>query len=481
MADPSVSITILDNQLGILSPSVVGTLIVFGTCTTGTPNTIYGSASVSNVIAALGAGKLVEAAANLISKTGGALHYFVPVTASVVGANSAVTKSNSGAPTLSLTDTPVNDYNVIVQMMLGGARGTATFKYSLNGGDTWSAVFTTAATNLLGTTGVTLNWATGTYVLGDTYSFTCTAPGFSTTNLGDAITAVLAVLGTSINGEGFWVTGLPADASACAANASTLDSALTTAEAQDTYLWGLVEGPLESNASDSQMEAAFVAFASKRVCVCAGTADVNSDVTRGSTSRSSIANVVVPRIAAIPLSQDPAFVGAPQGSIPGINTGTTLTPNGLWRDENIVPGLGDARFITLRTLRGVAGIYVTSTPTMAASGSDFSFLPNRRVMDQFDRTLYKALVPYLNADEITASGGILDPGVARKIGANVAGQCANALGGNVSKNPDGTPKVDVVIGTTNDILSDSTMYATGTTRPKGYIRNIVATSGFVTS
>lgn len=59
--------------------------------------------------------------------------------------------------------------SVVVAIILGGAVGTATFQYSTNGGQTWSATTTTAATVAI-TDGLTLNFAAGTYVANDTYA-----------------------------------------------------------------------------------------------------------------------------------------------------------------------------------------------------------------------------------------------------------------------------------------------------------------------
>jgi hypothetical protein len=59
-----------------------------------------------------------------------------------------------------------------------GASGTATFRYSLDGGDTYSATYATAATFLL-PSGVTANMAAGTYVISTTYTWTDTAPALT--------------------------------------------------------------------------------------------------------------------------------------------------------------------------------------------------------------------------------------------------------------------------------------------------------------
>lgn len=84
----------------------------------------------------------------------------------------AVTHTGTGVvPGMTVTGTPdaaPSPINVLVYVVLGGAVATATFQYSTDGGLTWSATTPTAATVAI-SNGLTLNFAAGTYVLGDTY------------------------------------------------------------------------------------------------------------------------------------------------------------------------------------------------------------------------------------------------------------------------------------------------------------------------
>ncbi len=66
-------------------------------------------------------------------------------------------------PVITLTGHPAANYDLQVDIIVGGARGTATFIWTSDGGATNSAITTTAATVVLGTTGLTAAFATGTY------------------------------------------------------------------------------------------------------------------------------------------------------------------------------------------------------------------------------------------------------------------------------------------------------------------------------
>lgn len=96
-----------------------------------------------------------------------------------IGYGAAMTKSGSG-PDIGVSLYPFGDYNLVVKIVTGGIRGTATFRYSLNGGTSYAGnvpfggadmfpILSAASVALTGTN-MTLTMATGTYVSGDLYS-----------------------------------------------------------------------------------------------------------------------------------------------------------------------------------------------------------------------------------------------------------------------------------------------------------------------
>jgi len=82
---------------------------------------------------------------------------------------SAVTQTGTG-PVVTLTGTALVSADLVIKIRLGGAVATATFDWSTDGGVTWVATaVVTASTVLLGSTGITANFAAGTYVIATTY------------------------------------------------------------------------------------------------------------------------------------------------------------------------------------------------------------------------------------------------------------------------------------------------------------------------
>lgn len=67
----------------------------------------------------------------------------VPVTGSAMG---TVTSSGTSAPVLTITGTPLGAFRLVIDCVLGGAHGTATYRFSTDGGNTWSATVTTNGT-----------------------------------------------------------------------------------------------------------------------------------------------------------------------------------------------------------------------------------------------------------------------------------------------------------------------------------------------
>jgi hypothetical protein len=92
---------------------------------------------------------------------------------------SPATKSNPASPNIVASGAPDGKLTVVVTIVLGGALGTATFTWTAADpstgrtvGESTPVLTTTAGTYALPETGLTLTFAAGTYVAGNTYTFT---------------------------------------------------------------------------------------------------------------------------------------------------------------------------------------------------------------------------------------------------------------------------------------------------------------------
>jgi hypothetical protein len=105
----------------------------------------------------------------------------VPLDGSSMG---TVTETGATVGNVTLTGTPSGAWDLRIDIVAGGARGTATFRFSTDGGNTWSATLTTAATVELtdtnidslvgknGATGITAAFGSATYDAASVYSST---------------------------------------------------------------------------------------------------------------------------------------------------------------------------------------------------------------------------------------------------------------------------------------------------------------------
>jgi hypothetical protein len=172
MAAPSVNLTIRDGGLGIVLPGTGNIHVKLGASPLGDLNTIIPVTNPTDGQVQLGkGGPLMEATAFALSvggqgpvRPGGV--YCVPVNPSTYGSASAVTKVGTGAGTVTVTTKP--SAQVLIKCIAGGSSTTSTWQTSVDGGVTWSATWTAAATIILPrATFVTLAFGAGTAVTGD--------------------------------------------------------------------------------------------------------------------------------------------------------------------------------------------------------------------------------------------------------------------------------------------------------------------------
>ena len=207
MALPGItSVTILDGSLGIIPDDATSVCVKLGACSLGTANQIYSFNSVQDVKDTLGTGKLVDALAVSLDIAGGPV-YAIKMDTSVAGTTSPIQKNLVTTPTASdgnmtVSGSPLDDYNVIVNIVRAGKVGTApypTIQYSLDGGQSYSEEIAVPISGVyvVPSTGLTLTFTNSTngFFIGDSFKFTTVAATWNNTNLSTALTALLADTG----------------------------------------------------------------------------------------------------------------------------------------------------------------------------------------------------------------------------------------------------------------------------------------------
>lgn len=299
----------------------------------------------------------------------------------------AVPGTVQGTATLAVTGTPNDTYEVKVRIVRGGASlaaGTATYKLSLDGGDTWGPETAMPINGVVTPTGtgLTLTWtySSGTgFVAEDIYAVNTLAPTYDASGMATAYSTLDL---SDDEFEGFYFTGAY-DAALCVSLEALL-AASETALRPRFAIVGVRQKTLEETRSawELAVRADFVSFTGLHVVPCAGHTEVIVPSTNRQVTRSA-ALAIAGRIAIAPLSEDLAWVE--RGPLPGV---VSVDYDGA---DN--PSLNDFGFTTLRKRRSrtARGIYVTNPHTGAASDSDFKLLQYLRVWNEGARVLIAAM------------------------------------------------------------------------------------------
>jgi hypothetical protein len=466
MAIPDVRTTILDGALGLAASSSARTQVKIGTCSGGTANVLESISDISSLKEKFGTGPLVEAAARVLSVAGGPV-LCMKVNGSVAGAVGAAAATKTGTATLAVTGAAFDAYDLKVMVVLGGATllaGTATFRYSLDGGLTYSAELAvpTSGVYVIPDSGITLTWtySTGTaFVAGDFWTATATAPGYTTTDLANAITPLLADPRT-------WfllhVVGPAADLAGARGLYAALATHMATAASGYRYARALMEAPSGTDSALLAPATGFGDLADSRVSVGAGYLSVISPISGRSYKRNAAWEAAA-RLSKVAPSQE---IGAVEdGPLSGVVS--------LVRDERATEGLDAGRFVTARTIVGRQGYYITRGRIMASAGSDYSLWTNARVMDIASAVARNSALRFLNSKVAVNANGTIQETAAKAI----EGYIEAGLRGELTQKDDAVD-VSVAVDRAVNILSTGLLKLRVRVRPFGYASDITVELGF---
>lgn len=433
-------------------------------------------------------GHLVNTAANgtvIVTVTGATTFTIQGSTGNGVGAATGTVEFNgvsvgdsTGTSVPTVTGTPNDTYHVRWKWTAAGTRGTAgaKFKYSLDGGATWSAEFGigTAVSYEIDEAGVTLNFAAGTWVLDDEIRFKTVEPKWAAADVADAIDT----LGSGVSK--FRLVHLVGDLSA--SDATTIDTALDGLLTSYRYV-GLLghardadEDEVEEDWIDS-LVADFGSFESSRVSVAAGHYQVSSPID-GHLYRRPASFVVAARLMDRPIQEHAGRVrtGALKGiQIPSETARTTLDLESLvYHDSRITTTLKDARFLTLRTRIGRPGLFVHVPAMMSSPSSDYQRWMHRSVIDKACDLTYEVLVDVLNDDlQLDPVTGFILDKEAKAIESRLKSAFRDGL---LSKRA--ASAVSATVSRVDNIITTKTLTVSVRVVPKGYVEGIDVTVGF---
>lgn len=375
MPIPGITNTVLDNGLGITSPAT-SIAHVIGPAFSGPLNSPQFISNQRQFLELFDReSQLADTVGYILANAGGPV-VVTRAAASVVATESAIVKSGAG-PIITHTaavSLPKNDYSIQVIVTKAGAIGTSEIKYSADAGTTFSPSLVTSATMVLGTLGMSIDLAAGSYVLGETYTWTTTGPMFAT---GDLDTAFTAAQGSLLNWDFFVLAGTAATPAGAVTLYSNLSGKLNTeASSPDRYYRALMSTGTGTGAAALT---AFNAVSGLRIGVLFGTALTIApfpSVGRGASILPLVAHAAM-RAAGNVISTDLAQVSGAEsvGALPQV---LSISQNEFTNEL----GLDNAKIGTSRTYSNMTGFFLTDVWLKSPAGSDFEFFQHGRIMDE---------------------------------------------------------------------------------------------------
>ena len=274
----SQTINVRDGGIGLPDDGTIFPLVV-GHSSLGTANQLYFSTNQNSFRDTLGQGAGVELGLPMIRARGGVL--FLKVAASTAGAAGTVTKvpTSTSTGTVTVAGAPFDAYQVKVRIKLTGGLGAGRFDYTkdaLCATPSYSEEITipSGGTYAIPGTNMTLTFVPGggpiLFEAGDTHTFACTAPQYTTSDLATAVTALLLALGSYII-EDVYFTHRAVSASAAATMASAISTHMSSLEARRRWARAMVDCGADTGAN---VIASIVPLAMSRVAFAFGTCDV---------------------------------------------------------------------------------------------------------------------------------------------------------------------------------------------------------------
>lgn len=434
-----------------------GQRAVVGVSSKGPFNTPLSFSDPTQVVVKLGTGPLATALVWQLAKAGGTV---IGVRSAADIAGTLQADVNNPAQAVGVSGSPLEALDLVVVIVQDGAVGAASFTYSLDGGDTVSQPYATAAVFEIPGTGVTLAFsALDPYVLGSQYRYTVTAPE---ANVGNLQTAVRALLDTTMMFEYVHVAQ-PADNAVWASLAALREEAVS--KGRRIFMIAETERPgADPDVWVQNLLTQKELFSSDWVLLCAAFMEVVDPVT-GQQRVQNMAHELGARLSRTKVSENPGWVqrGPIQGGVvaapfnesefgkqPLYNNGHALT-------------LDTAGFTTIYQVPNRSGYYFVDGRMSAEATSDFKSVPNVRVMNKAVTLVEAGLADHVQEAvdpvdlEVSLAGLIAD--------AEAPLRLMQALGDITGGR--------VVIPPGQDILSSRTLMVQTRIVPMGYLREIV--------
>ena len=193
-----VNVKVEDGNLGRSSSTGTGTSIKIGISNveSKSPILISGTMNAKKIKEKVGNTPLADACIDAV-EWGASSIYCIPVKAGTAGTIGKITEDKKGYGTFEVKGSPNNAYDIVVEVMDAGECNEGSFRYSLDGGNTFTEEMTIPITGEaeLATTGLTAKFTDAeggdSFMEGDRFTFSSTSPAMSNESVISAVESLI--------------------------------------------------------------------------------------------------------------------------------------------------------------------------------------------------------------------------------------------------------------------------------------------------
>ena len=374
-----VNVKVEDGNLGRSSSTGTGTSIKIGISNveSKSPILISGTMNAKKIKEKVGNTPLADACIDAV-EWGASSIYCIPVKAGTAGTIGKITEDQKGYGTFEVKGSPNNAYDIVVEVMDAGECNEGSFRYSLDGGNTFTEEMTIPITGEaeLATTGLTAKFTDAeggdSFMEGDRFTFSTTSPAMSNESV---ISAVESLINSPLMFEFVHIVGV--SSKALWASLCTIANDFLTkykrplffvCEARgkkaDESLEDYVNAMLEERKGINNIYMQVVCSNSRYQRMDGRVQDINNaGIVTGLYGRAKESQSIG-EVKSFPISEAKLF---------------KLLPEGI---EDYIETLDKAKYVTIRQYIGKEDYYVTSANMMSPEGSDYSYAEDVRVSNR---------------------------------------------------------------------------------------------------
>lgn len=390
-----VNVAVNDGNLGRGTSTGTGVHIKIGisNVASSVPILVTGSMDGRKIREKLGETPLADACMDAV-EWGAATVYNIPVKAGTAGEIGEVTQDKKGQGSMEVSGSPLNAYDIVVEVVDGGGRNEGSIRYSIDGGGTYTEEETIPLDGeiALAGTGLSVRFTDAddgdSFCEGDKVTFTSTAPAMHNQ---DVIQAVESLINSSLAFEFIHIVG-PSARALWAALATLADDFLKkhkrpiffvcearpkdAEEGLDDYVTAMA---MESRAINS-MYIQVVCSHSRYQGIDGRVREINNaGIVTGLYGRAKESQSIG-EVKSFPVSEAKLL---------------KLLPDGI---EDYISVLDEARYLTIRQYAGLENYYVTSARMMAPDGSDYAYAEDVRVSNRLVKAVRAAALKELQVE-----------------------------------------------------------------------------------